>query len=212
MSKGFSDAVKLKAMELWARGGLSTKDVSRALGEGGPGPGTITGWKARKVPQDWVLFRDDIQAKAREEAHRRILDYRAGVHLTHFEDWEIIRRHTMRSLSKPVKRDDKVVWVPREDLRPKDVRDAGNAYAAVQRGQRLALGIPSDYVIADELPHDGKQDRLAQELAMLGIGEDDLARLGDQLAEVISRVDDDDEGASKADIEDALTDDEGLDE
>lgn len=209
MSKGFTDAVKYRAMELWARGGMSSKDVSRALAPGGPSPGTVEQWRLRKEPQDWELFRDDIRQQATKEAHRRLLEHRASVHLTHFEDLDRIRKHIMMSLSVAKKEGNgAVTWAPREDLKPKDTRDAAQAYAAVQRGQRLALGIPSDYVIAEELTKDGKQGRLADELAMMGIAGEDLERIGEHFASAMSRVEDDGSEVDNTDVEDALQDDE----
>lgn len=186
---GFSSQLKYKAMELWADGRTDT-DVGKALGSHGHtvAGATVRSWRVRKDPQDWDTFREKVQEVAKREATRILLRRQIDVHIQHFEDWQRIRLALLRTMSMPKKQEDgTVVWIQR-DLSPSELKAISGTYREIQRGQRLALGIPDSHTLTETSATEKLSDRANEVLEAVGLSEDDLESIGDHVAEKISRA------------------------
>lgn len=185
----YSSQLKYMAMELWAEG-RSDAAVGRELGSQGRvvSAATIGAWRKKKDPQNWDTFREKVQEIAKRESVRVLLSRQIDVHVQHFDDWNRIRVALLRSMSTPNKDPDtgKVVWVPR-DMSTAELKAAAGTYREIQRGQRLALGIPADHVLTETSEAERMSDRANEVLEAVGLSNIDLESIGDHVAEKISR-------------------------
>ena len=178
MPKYYSDAVKYRALEMWADG-IPLKQVAKGLGVKA---GTVRGWRTLGQPMNWDAFREEIRAEAEAAVRRRLLLKRIEVLEVHYKDADRLRLLIMSKTVKAItnKAGEVIKHVANTDLKPRDVRDLCAALGNVVTIQRLALGIPSDYTITGTAGAD------VDDLAGLGLGPDALKRLGDALAEEMS--------------------------
>lgn len=186
---GYTSQLKYKAMELWAEG-RSDADVGKALGSQGHTVAgtTVRAWRTRKDPQDWDTFREKVQEGAKREATRILLRRQIDVHVQHFEDWQRVRLALLRTMSMPEKGADGIVVWKQRDLSPAEVRSIASAYREIQRGQRLALGIPDSHTLTETSETEKMSDRANEVLEAVGLSDKDLEDIGDHVAEKIARA------------------------
>ncbi|MCK4513512.1 hypothetical protein KAW64_17310 [bacterium] len=190
--------MKYKAMELWAEG-RTDKEVGVLIGrkDHPVGAETIGSWRRKKVPQDWVHFKTRVQDEAKREVERILISRQINIHVQHYRDWETIRKRLMRSMEQPridTEEGAAIVWEPRE-MTSAALRNVATTYKEIQKGQRLALGIPAEHVLTEEVgASETRDDRAKAVLDAVGLQVQDLESIGDHIAKKISeaRVVDDD--------------------
>ncbi len=177
----YSDQEKMVAVELWAQG-TPTVDIAERTGVP---QDTLETWRTEGKPIDWHLYRADIIKEARQATRDRMLRHQEEIHERHFQDWEKVRQATVLAMAHRVTEDGREVLRPRTDLSPKQLRDIATTLSQVQKGQRLALGIPSDFILNAPA---GEGDHYDEEAALerAGFGPTHLRQMGDLAAKLLA--------------------------
>lgn len=184
----YSDTVKFEAMRMWCEG----RSFSEIADYFAVTDGTIRAWKKRHEPADWDIMRAEAEKMALDDVMRTIAASRAVALRNHFTDLEAMRVRWLASMQETVVKTDRkgkpilddngqriVIEKRPKEYTAREIKDMTSAYRDIQIAQRLALGIPTDYVPqAPIIPTEDTRSALAD----MGIDDDAMQVIGEAIA------------------------------